>query len=90
MSSAGSAHNRRLATILALDVVGYSRAAERDDETAAMAVRQLRSAIVDVIAPFGGRVFNSAGDGFMLEFPSAASGVQAAVALLAEATGDAR
>lgn len=90
MSSASSEHNRRLTTILALDVVGYSRAAERDDETAAMAVRQLRSAIVDVIAPFGGRIFNSAGDGFMLEFPSAASGVQAAMALLAEATGGAR
>lgn len=90
MSSASSEHNRRLATILALDVVGYSRAAERDDETAAMAVRQLRSAIVDVIAPFGGRIFNSAGDGFMLEFRSAASGVQAAMALLAEATGGAR
>ncbi len=84
------ADNRRLATILALDVVGYSRAVERDDETAAMAVRQLRSAIVDIIAPFGGRLFSSAGDGFMLEFPSAASGVQAAMALLREATVGAR
>jgi class 3 adenylate cyclase/tetratricopeptide (TPR) repeat protein len=90
MSSTSPADNRRLATILALDVVGYSRAVERDDETAAMAVRQLRSAIVDIIAPFGGRLFSSAGDGFMLEFPSAASGVQAAMALLAEATVGAR
>ena len=78
------AEQRKLATILALDVSGYSRAAERDDSAAAESVRQLRKAIAEVAAPFGGRIFNSAGDGFMLEFPSAASGVQAAMALLKE------
>lgn len=74
--------SRRLATILSLDVAGYSRAAEKDDEAAAIAVRALRAAIEEIVAPFGGRIFNSAGDGFMLEFPSASSGVHAAVALL--------
>jgi len=74
--------SRRLATILSLDVAGYSRAAEKDDETAAIAVRELRAAIEEIATPFGGRIFSSAGDGFMLEFPSAASGVKAAVALL--------
>jgi adenylate cyclase len=73
---------KRLTTILALDVAGYSRATERDDAAAAGGVHALRIAIAEVITPLGGRVFNTAGDGFMLEFPSAASGVQAAMALL--------
>ncbi len=80
---------KRLATILSLDVAGYSRAAERDDEAAAGAVRALRAAIAEIAVSFNGRIFNTAGDGFMLEFPSAASGVQAAQALLAAGTSDA-
>src|SRR5690242_11603346 len=73
---------KRLATILALDVVGYSRASERDDDAAARAVHDLHAKIEEIAAPFGGRVFSTAGDGFMLEFPSAAAGVSAAMALL--------
>ena len=79
------AESRRLATILALDVAGYSRAAERDDTAAALAVRQLRAVIQEICAPFGGRIFNTAGDGFMVEFPSASSGVHAALTLLKDA-----
>jgi class 3 adenylate cyclase/TolB-like protein len=74
--------NRKLATILSLDVVGYSAAAEKDDAAAAKGVRSLRAAINEIVAPFGGRIFSSAGDGFMLEFPVATAGVQAAMALL--------
>src|SRR5262245_41832255 len=84
------ADTRRLSTILALDVAGYSRAAEKDDEAAATAVRQLRTVIEEIVTPFGGRIFNSAGDGFMLEFPSATSGVQAAVNLLNESQAGTR
>lgn len=73
---------RKLATILSLDVVGYSAAAERDDSAAAEGVRSLRAAINEIVAPFGGRIFSSAGDGFMLEFPVATAGVQAGMALL--------
>lgn len=76
---------RKLATILALDVARYSKAAERDDSAAVEAVRRLRAAIVEIAQPFGGRIFSSAGDGFMLEFPSAVAGVQAAMALLKDA-----
>ena len=49
------AEQRRLATILALDVSGYSRAAERDDSAAADSVRRLRAIITEVAAPYGGR-----------------------------------
>ena len=37
----------------------------------------MRAAIDDAIAPHGGRVFNTAGDGFMIEFSSPLSGVAA-------------
>ncbi len=45
-------------------------------------MRTLRATINEIAAPFGGRIFSSAGDGFMLEFPIATAGVGAAMALL--------
>ncbi|MEQ1812661.1 MAG: adenylate/guanylate cyclase domain-containing protein, partial [Terricaulis sp.] len=77
---------RKLTTIMSIDVAGYSRAAEVDDGAAAQAVGALRRAIEEVITPLGGRIFNSAGDGFMIEFPVASSGAQAAMKLLSEST----
>ena len=61
---------------------GYSRASEKDDNAMVAAVGRLRTVIADAIAPHGGRVFNTAGDGFMMEFSSALSAVTAAQALL--------
>ncbi len=81
---------RKLATILSIDVVGYSRSAENDESAAVADVRRLRSAVSDIVAPFGGRIFNTAGDGFMVEFSAASSGVQAALALLSESQSGAR
>jgi adenylate cyclase len=81
---------RKLATIMSVDVAGYSRAAEVDDGAAAEAVGALRRAIEEVITPFGGRIFNSAGDGFMIEFPVASSGAKAALQLLSESTAGLR
>lgn len=77
---------RKLATIMAVDVAGYSRAAEVDDGAAAEAVGAVRRAIEEVILPSGGRIFSSAGDGFMIEFPAASSGAQAALKLLSQST----
>ncbi|MGD9981878.1 MAG: hypothetical protein AB7H66_14045 [Hyphomonadaceae bacterium] len=77
--------NRRLATILAVDIVGYSAAAERDQAAAAQQVAALRARVVELAALHGGRLFHTAGDGFMMEFPLASAAVRAAVALLNEA-----
>lgn len=76
------AEQRKLATIMAVDVAGYSRASEKDDSAMAAAVRNIRAVIDAAIAPHGGRVFNTAGDGFMIEFSSAIAAVAAAQALL--------
>jgi len=72
---------RKLATILALDIVGYSRATERDDAAAAAAIHMTRDLLTEVSAARGGRIFSSAGDGFMLEFPTATAGLEAALAV---------
>jgi class 3 adenylate cyclase/Tol biopolymer transport system component len=80
---------RKLTTILAIDVVGYSAAAERDQMSAARRVTTLRSRIEQLAAEFGGRIFSTAGDGFMLEFPLTSAAVRAAIALLQEAVAPA-
>jgi class 3 adenylate cyclase/TolB-like protein len=74
----------KLATILSVDAAGYSRAAERDQSRAAAGIASLREAAAQIAAPLGGRIFSTAGDGLMLEFPSASAGVKAARALLEE------
>ncbi len=50
---------------------------ERDQRNAARKVENLRARIVQVAEQHGGRLFNTAGDGFMLEFASAGSALGA-------------
>src|SRR5512143_776429 len=72
---------RRLTTIVALDVAGYSARTEADEARTAAEVTALRRVIEGIAAVQGGRVFNTAGDGFMLEFGSSLAAVEAALAL---------
>jgi adenylate cyclase len=71
---------RRLTTILAADVVGYSRLMEQDE---AGTMVQLRSRRHDVLMPsvtrHGGRVFKLMGDGAFIEFGSVVNAVECAV-----------
>ena len=72
---------RKLATIVALDVAGYSARTEADEARTTAEVAALRKVIEAIAAKHGGRVFNTAGDGFMLEFSSSLSAVEAAIEL---------
>jgi predicted ATPase/class 3 adenylate cyclase len=72
---------RRLASIVALDVAGYSARTEADEAGTVAAVAALRGTIERIAREHSGRVFNTAGDGFMLEFGSSAGAVEAALAL---------
>jgi class 3 adenylate cyclase len=72
---------RKLATIVALDVAGYSARTEADEAKTTAEVAALRAVIEAIAARHGGRVFNTAGDGFMLEFGSSVGGVEAAYEL---------
>lgn len=78
---ADDAQSRRLTTIVALDVAGYSARTEADEARATAEVMALRRLVEEIAGPRGGRVFNTAGDGFMLEFGSSLAAVEAAVVL---------
>ena len=71
---------RRLAAILAGDVVGYSRMMA-EDETATY--QNLRQAFDEIVAPqidrYFGRIFKTTGDGFLASFGSANDALSAAV-----------
>jgi TolB-like protein/class 3 adenylate cyclase len=72
---------RKLAIIVALDVAGYSARTEADDAKTTAEVAALRPLIDEIASRHGGRVFNTAGDGFMLEFGSSLLAVEAAFEL---------
>lgn len=77
----GADLTRKLASIVAVDVAGYSAQTERDELAAVSAIAALRQRIEACAASHGGRVFNSAGDGFMLEFATVSSALEAGAAL---------
>ncbi len=82
-SSAGGPQPGRLAVIVAMDAAGYSRQSEIDQATAIREITALGERIRASASSRGGRIFNTAGDGFMLEFPSSAAAVAASEELQA-------
>src|SRR5437870_7438550 len=71
---------RRLTTILAADVVGYSRLMGEDETgTLAALMRRRREVMEPQVARHGGRIFKLMGDGVLVEFQSVVSAVQCAV-----------
>ena len=75
---------RRLAAILAADVVGYSRLMGRDEAGTLARVKAARGKVLEVeTAVRGGRVFKTTGDGAFAEFASAVDAVEAAIAIQA-------
>ncbi len=71
---------RRLAAIMATDVVGYSRLIRSDEEGTLAALKALRADLIDPkIAEHHGRVVKLMGDGMLAEFASAVDAVRAAV-----------
>ncbi len=73
---------RRLAAILAADVVGYSRLMGEDEAGTLLAIRKLRAELIEPrITEHKGRLFKAMGDGFLAEFPSVVNAVACAVAV---------
>jgi class 3 adenylate cyclase len=72
---------RRLAAILAADVVGYSRLMGEDEAGTARAVTERRDAAQPLVAGHGGRIVKTTGDGLLLEFPSVVAAVECAIAI---------
>jgi adenylate cyclase len=73
---------RRLAAILAADIVAYSRLIEKDEGRTLTAIRAIRSEVLDpLIADHRGRVVKLLGDGAIVEFSSVVDAVTCAVAV---------
>jgi adenylate cyclase len=71
---------RRLAAILAADVVGYSRLIREDEAGALATLKAHREQLLEPkIAERKGRIVKLMGDGLLVEFPSAVEAVQCAV-----------
>jgi adenylate cyclase len=71
---------RRLAAILAADIVGYARLMERDEAGTLARVKALRTELLyPKVDEYGGRIVKTTGDGTLLEFPSAVDAVRHAV-----------
>ena len=74
--------HRRLAAILAADVVGYSRLMEVDETGTLAALKARRSDVLGpLVAKHQGRIFKTTGDGVLVEFASAVNAMQCAVDL---------
>jgi TolB-like protein/Tfp pilus assembly protein PilF len=74
------AETRKLAAILAADVVGYSRLAGSDEDRTLARLRALRSDLIDpTIAVHNGRVVKRTGDGSLIEFRSVVDAVRCAI-----------
>jgi adenylate cyclase len=74
------AETRKLAAILAADVVGYSKLAGADEDRTLARLRALRSDLIDpTIALHHGRVVKRTGDGVLIEFRSVVDAVRCAI-----------
>jgi TolB-like protein/Tfp pilus assembly protein PilF len=75
---------RKIAAILAADIVGFSRLASVDEERTLARLRTLRSDLVDpAIAVHNGRVVKRTGDGILVEFRSVVDAVRCAIEMQA-------
>ena len=62
---------RRLAAILAADVVGYSRLMGKDEEGTHARLNSLRRELLHPkVSEYGGRIVKTTGDGTLIEFPT--------------------
>jgi TolB-like protein/class 3 adenylate cyclase len=76
----GEREVRRLAAILAADVVGYSRLMGRDESGTLARLKAHRTERLEpILARHGGRLVKLTGDGVLVEFPSAVDALGAAI-----------
>ena len=71
--------DRKIAVIFATDVVGYSKQMEADESGTVKNLRACEKILTGLFEKHKGRLFNTGGDSFLAEFPSAVSAVECAV-----------
>jgi class 3 adenylate cyclase len=70
---------RKISAILAADIAGYSKLVAEDEEETLRRLAMYRAVFDDFVARWGGRIFNTAGDAALAEFPSSVDAVRCAV-----------
>ena len=71
--------NRKIAVIFATDVVGYSKHMEVNESETILNLRECEAILTGLFSKYEGRLFNTGGDSFLAEFPSAVSAIECAV-----------
>ena len=66
---------RKIAVIFVTDVVGFSKLMERNEDQTLQSFRTCKGILDDLFKEHSGRIFNTAGDSVLAEFPSAVSAV---------------
>jgi class 3 adenylate cyclase/pimeloyl-ACP methyl ester carboxylesterase len=80
---------RRLAAILAADIVGHGRMMERDEAGTVQRLQQIHHTIIEPLAArHDGRLFRTTGDGFLVEFQSAVAAVDCGLAIQTALTAE--
>ncbi len=72
---------RRLAAVMVTDIVGYTALTQEDEERTLEVLEEHGNLLRAMFSQYGGRVVKSTGDGFLVEFPSALSATQCALAI---------
>jgi len=72
---------RKISAIMAADIAGYSRLVAEDEEETLRRLESYRAVFQDFITRFAGRIFNTAGDAILAEFPSSVDAVRCAIDL---------
>jgi adenylate cyclase len=79
---AGIHVERRLAAVLAADVVGYARLVERDEQSTLARLKACRKVLIEpLLAEHHGRIVKLIGDGILCEFASVVDAVACAIAI---------
>ena len=71
-------------TILAMDVVGYSAKMNEDERGTTEKLKNARIVIEKLVKLGSGRIFNTAGDSFMVEFNSTYNAINTAIKIQKE------
>ena len=71
--------DRKITVIFATDVVGYSKHMEANESETVKNLRACEKLLREAFDKHKGRLFNTGGDSFLAEFPSAVSAVECAV-----------
>lgn len=81
-SLTGARVERRLAAIMAPDIVGYSRLIDADEAATLSSIKTLRADVVDpILTEHKGRIVKLMGDGALVEFDSVVDAVACAIAM---------